>query len=79
MKTSVQWLDIMTYGDRRPLSVAKLARLAICETVGILIAEDEAKIVIAHSKQTIPDTLEDFVSEYTVIPKGCIISREDYE
>lgn len=75
----VKWLDIMTYCDRVPVPVAKESRLAECETVGYLIGEDVNKIVLAHSIQSIPNNIinENCVSDFSVIPKGVITSREE--
>jgi len=74
---SVKWIDIMTYSERTPLSVAKESKFAMCETVGYLVYEDSSKIILAHSIQNIPDCPEPFVSDYTVIPDGCIIERSN--
>ena len=71
----LKWQDIMTYGDRMPLSEAMFAKLAPCETVGFLIYEDKNQIVLAHNIFDIPESPQPFASEYSVIPKGCILQR----
>jgi hypothetical protein len=73
---SIKWIDIMTYSEMTPLSVAKDAKFAMCETVGYLVYEDDSKVILAQSLKNIPDCPEPFVSEYTVIPDGCIIERK---
>jgi hypothetical protein len=77
----VSWLDIVTISERVPIEIAKESDLAECETVGFLIFEDENKIIVAHSIQRIPqdttNTTYESVSEYSVIPRGCIIEIKE--
>ena len=68
----VSWVDIMTYGDRVPLSVAKEAKLAKCFNMGVLLHEDDEKIIVGPTGSCIPGVPELTVQDYTVIPKGCI-------
>jgi hypothetical protein len=68
----IKWTDIVTYGDTAPLSVAKDAKCADCQSIGFLINDDSDKVIIAHSIQDLPGNAELTVSEYTTIPKGCI-------
>jgi hypothetical protein len=77
----VKWLDIVVVSERIPLDIAKESDFAECENVGFLVYEDDHKLIIAPSYQKIPQdtTNETFeaVSEYSVIPKGCIKSIEE--
>jgi len=75
----LKWQDIMTYGDKKPLGEAMCAQLATCETVGFLIYEDKKQIILAHNIFDIPECPQKFASEYSVIPKGCVIERRDYQ
>ena len=72
----VHWLDTTSYGDRKPLSVAKEAKLTPCQTVGLLIYKDSVRVVILHQVFNIPELEEPVVSEFTAIPRGCITRIE---
>ena len=74
----VKWLDVVTNCERDPLPHAMMAELGIWETVGFLIYEDEETIKLAHMIGDIPYAPTKTVSDYSVIPKGCIVERKEY-
>ena len=77
----IKWNDIITVSERMPLDIAKESELAECYTYGMLIFENDKKVIVAHSLQKVPQDMSpeivEFVSEYSVIPKGCILEIKE--
>ena len=73
MILAVKWVDSTNYSygwTRYSTTDVSIREITTC---GILIDEDDDKIVLSHSKSTVPN---DIYYDLFTIPKGCIIERK---
>jgi len=72
----IKWMDIVTYHEKRYLSVAQSGQPAQIDIVGFLLSEDDTVLRLSPMLFTIPECEEIMPDDYSVIPKACIIERE---
>jgi len=75
----VKWLDITTYHEKRFLSATQECNGTTIDIVGFLINEDDFVIRLAHMIFNVPESPEPLADDFSIIPKECVLEREDYE
>jgi len=76
----VMWLDHSANHSRDDFTLAQIARRVkedvVNANIGMLVYEDETKIVLAHEARVDVDLEEASFSCYTTILKICILERK---
>lgn len=68
----IEWLDIITQSGWNTLQDVIEAEPIKCKTIGYLRHDVDTHITVAHS-------IQGDASDYTVIPRGCVLSVKKIE